>query len=319
MRKWIRSLWNAELQQCRLDLELKRKRESRAGKLSTDLERQTRVADECLQLLQKEQHDIENLTTSSFSQFWLGLFGKMDDRLMEEKREAAEAKLKYDAAQAAIRAMEAELTEVKRELAEVQDADLRLTRLMQQKETWMRDHDQSAREELERLSEQMASNQARIAETDEARRAGQSALQALLQAEERLNSAKNWGTYDMLGGGMIATMVKHGRIDEAQDHIHESQLYLRRFADELKDLNWSVEVAAPQIGSFLTFADYFFDGFLADWMVQGKINNSMEAVRSNANQVSVILQKLDQESRRLTSESVSSRILYDQRIEQYGA
>jgi hypothetical protein len=311
--------WNAELQQCRLDLDMKSKREARLDKLDKDIGLQQQIAADCLQLLQKEEHDVERLTSSSFSHFCFGLLGKLEDKLLEEEREAAEAKLKYDAAQASLRGMEEELVLVKQQLHELQDADTRMTRLMERKETWIRDHDRTKRDELERLSEQIASSKARLVETEQARRAGESARQALMQAEDRLNSARGWGTYDMLGGGMISTMIKHGRIDEAQDHIHQSQLHLRRFAEELKDLDWDVQSGVPQIGSFLKFSDYFFDGFIADWMVQGKINDSLESVRTHTSQVSGILQKLDREKRRLESESAGTDAQYEQLIERYGA
>ena len=32
------------------------------------------------------------------------------------------------------------------------------------------------------------------------------------------------------------------------------------------------------ISSFDTFADYFFDGFIFDWIVQSKINDSLDRV-----------------------------------------
>ncbi|MDB4867182.1 MAG: hypothetical protein JWR03_1515 [Cohnella sp.] len=311
--------WNAELQQCRLDLEMKRKWEARLNRLDKDIKVQQQIAADCLQLLQKEEHDVERLTSSSFSHFWLGVLGNLDDKLLEEEREAVEAKLKYDAAQASLRGMEEELVLVKRQLHELQDADIRMSHLMERKETWIRDHDQTKRDELENLSEQIASSKARLVETEEARRAGESARQALMQAEDRLNSARSWGTYDMLGGGMISTMIKHGRIDEAQDHIHQSQFHLRQFAEELKDLDWDVQSGVPQIGGFLKFSDYFFDGFIADWMVQGKINDSLESVRTHTSQVSGILQKLDREKLRLESESARYHAQYEQLIERYGA
>ena len=44
-------------------------------------------------------------------------------------------------------------------------------------------------------------------EKREAVEAGKRALRSLREAEEQLNSAKNWGLWDMFGGGVISTMV----------------------------------------------------------------------------------------------------------------
>jgi hypothetical protein len=51
------------------------------------------------------------------------------------------------------------------------------------------------------------------------------------------------------------------------------------------------------IGGFATFADYFFDGLIADWVVQSKIHNASSACSSVLSQVSSVLSKC---RRRLT-------------------
>ena len=44
---------------------------------------------------------------------------------------------------------------------------------------------------------------AALREIDEAIRAGEQALDSLREAKNQLNSARNWGIYDMIGGGLI--------------------------------------------------------------------------------------------------------------------
>ena len=46
------------------------------------------------------------------------------------------------------------------------------------------------------------------------------------------------------------------------------------------------------MGDFLTFADFFFDGFLADVMVQSKINNAKKQVDEAIRRVEEVLVKL---------------------------
>ena len=46
-------------------------------------------------------------------------------------------------------------------------------------------------------------------EKREAIDAGNRALKSLRNAQDNLNSAKNWGLWDMFGGGFISTMAKH--------------------------------------------------------------------------------------------------------------
>ena len=49
-------------------------------------------------------------------------------------------------------------------------------------------------------------------ELDEAILAGERALGSLKTAYDNLTSAKNWGIFDMMGGGLIADMVKYSRM-----------------------------------------------------------------------------------------------------------
>ena len=92
-------------------------------------------------------------------------------------------------------------------------------------------------------------------EKREAIEAGQRALSSLRTAKENLNSAKNWGLVDM----------------------EQAKYDLRSFSRELNDVNVACNLNI-NTGDFLSFADYFFDGFVVDWMVQDRINNARHQV-----------------------------------------
>lgn len=77
---------------------------------------------------------------------------------------------------------------------------------------------------------------AAIREIDEAIRAGERALDSLREAKNQLNSARNWGIYDMIGGGLISSMIKHSKIDQANEWMDQANRDLRCFAKELRDV-----------------------------------------------------------------------------------
>ena len=104
-------------------------------------------------------------------------------------------------------------------------------------------------------------------EKREAIDAGYWAINSLKTARDNLNSAKNWGLLDMFGGGFFSTMLKHSKIDQARQNMEHTKYDLRNFSRELNDVNIACDLNI-NIGDFLSFADYFFDGFVADWMVQ---------------------------------------------------
>lgn len=132
----------------------------------------------------------------------------------------------------------------------------------------------------------MNENMAR--EVREARAAGIRALNSLRRAERHLDSARGWGIFDMLGGGMISGLIKHSKIGDAQQCVEQAQYDLQAFRRELAD----VRLPNVQIDGFMSFADLFLDGFLADFLVQRRINEARAQIETACRQVEDILRQL---------------------------
>jgi uncharacterized coiled-coil protein SlyX len=97
---------------------------------------------------------------------------------------------------------------------------------------------------------------------------------------------------------LIATAVKHSRIDDARQHVHSAQQALHWFVRELKDVNPHLLTDITiDIGGLATFADYFFDGLIVDWIVQSRINDSLDNVNNMVKRVNNTLRSLQQELR----------------------
>lgn len=110
-------------------------------------------------------------------------------------------------------------------------------------------------------------------EVNEALHAIEETLGHLSRAQDYLSSAGNWGLFDMIGGGFITTMIKHGKMNEAERAMAAARNSIRNLKKELSDVDQLVDVDLNII-DFLSFADYFFDGIIADWMVQSKIKDA---------------------------------------------
>ena len=111
----------------------------------------------------------------------------------------------------------------------------------------------------------------------EAIQAGERSLISLKRAQELLNSARNWGILDMLGGGFLSTMIKRSKMQSAVNCMEEAKSDLMRFRNELNDVNIPMNLRLD-VGGFLSFADFFFDGFVADYLVQSKISEAKSQV-----------------------------------------
>ncbi len=130
-------------------------------------------------------------------------------------------------------------------------------------------------------------------EKREAIDAGRKAISSLETARDNLNSAKNWGLVDMFGGGFFTTMIKHSKIDQAKENMEQAKYDLRNFSIELRDVNMACDLNFD-IGDFLTFADYFFDGFFVDWMVQDRISTAKRQVEEAIRRIENIVDQLQQ-------------------------
>lgn len=128
-------------------------------------------------------------------------------------------------------------------------------------------------------------------ELGEAIRAGQEALNCLDRAAEALKSAGNWGIVDMLGGGLISTFVKHSKMNDAEALVQQARSALKRFQKELMDVE-NVEEFHIETGDFLAFADFFFDGIIADWLMQSRINEAKAQVENARQKVMYIMRQL---------------------------
>ena len=107
-------------------------------------------------------------------------------------------------------------------------------------------------------------------EIQEAVDSGERALVSLRTAQEKLNSARNWGIFDMLGGGLLADIIKHSKMNDASAYLEEAKRDLLVFQKELQDVQGTIDLKVD-VDGFLTFADFFFDGIIMDYVVQSKI------------------------------------------------
>lgn len=128
-------------------------------------------------------------------------------------------------------------------------------------------------------------------EIEEAIGAADHALDCLYAAGDYLASARNWGIMDILGGGLISTLVKRSKMTQASACIDEAKRAMATFRRELADVDAAMPLAIDEAG-FWGFADYFFDGFFADMMVQSQIAQARSQVAEAIERVTELRGKL---------------------------
>jgi hypothetical protein len=131
----------------------------------------------------------------------------------------------------------------------------------------------------------------------EAMAAGDDAIYYLEGAMEKLNSAGNWGIADILGGGLLISAVKRSRMREAQREMEKARDAMMRFSREVADVDRTLNTDLDLDG-FMGFADFFFDSFFVDMIVQSKINDAKRQIKEAMEQVEETCDLLDAMLRR---------------------
>lgn len=137
------------------------------------------------------------------------------------------------------------------------------------------------------------SNEMMRKEIQEAITAGERALLSLRAAQERLDRARGWGLVDLFGGGFITDMMKHSQMRDAASYVESAKRDLLVFQRELRDVQMIRELHID-VGGFLTFADFFFDGLVADYLVFARISDARRQINDAIYRVEKLLEELKQ-------------------------
>ena len=134
--------------------------------------------------------------------------------------------------------------------------------------------------------------QDRKKEIDEAIEAGRKTLQALDEAAEKLGSAKRGGIWDIVGGGLVSSLVKHSRIDDARELLQQARNELESFSDELDDIQENLPEFDLEISDLVSTFDIVFDNVFADILVQEKVEETAWEVDKNRTRVKDAVDRL---------------------------
>lgn len=283
-----------------LNNELLKTREalSENGHLTRQLEHVTsQLRDEQAELeqlreqFQAEDRDVRRLEGLSLMGVIYTVLGSKETRLEAERQEMLAAQLKYNNAGRRVAALLRDSEDLRSRLAGMKGLQARYTELLAEKERLLLSTLGETAQALTNLSTRLADARAQLREIKEALDAGRQASAGLDKTIAALESAKGWGTWDILGGGVVTDLAKHARLDEAHQSAQEVQVLLQRFERELADVNGQFSLEIPG-GGLEAFADIFIDSLLVDLLVQSRIDKSLNAARDVADRMKDLLRRL---------------------------
>lgn len=124
--------------------------------------------------------------------------------------------------------------------------------------------------------------------------AGHRALASLERAADALESASNWGAFDILMGGALTSLVKHARLGRAREALEAARDDLYDFTNELRGYS-EIEVLRMDVGALATALDVLFDSPLVDLYVQKKIDDARDNVEAAIGATRRLLARIEED------------------------
>lgn len=225
----------------------------------------------------EEQEDVDNLENGGIVSMLYSAIGRRDEKLEKERMEAQAAQTKYQDALRKCQSLHQELEYVRAELTNLDGCAQAYQRTFQEKQQRLLQGGGPDSALLRELGEKAAQRNAEQKEIREALDAGDLVLSKIGEIEDTLRGASNWGLMDIAGGGFFSDMAKYSHLDDAKSQIDDLNDLLRRYARELKDLDVNLQLSA-NFGAGMQFADFFFDGFIADAIAYDRIRRLRDQV-----------------------------------------
>lgn len=240
----------------------------------------------------KEDKDVEDLEKGGLQAFYLKIRGKYEATMDKEILEAAAAKAKLNNKQFELEDVKRRLEVLQAEQGKYRACESLYKKLYQRRLDELLGEEGEAKITILQYQTKISELQHNAKELREAIRAGKRVVSELNRAAGSLDDARDYGTWDILGGGIVSDMMKHSRLDDAKGSLDHVQSLMREFKTELADVNMTLDIQIDTDG-FAKFADFFFDGLFADISMQNRIRSSQESVAASRRKVESAVNRLE--------------------------
>lgn len=294
---------NERIKAVREEILLKENLLAKKSKIEEELKISEENLEKLKKQLEKEKKDVKKLEGISFSNLLATVCRNKEEKLQKEEQEYLEAKMKYDYCLDKVNNYKLDLERNTKRLRELDNCEKVLDELLKEKKSILKTSLSSdERKNIEDKEEKINELYKESVEIKEAMDSLNESSSLLEKAIDELKSASNWGLYDMLGGGLISSCIKHGKIDEAKKIINELSHSLEKLEKELNDVKVQLPLEELSISSIAYGFDVFFDNIFADASVQSNIKKSLDKLNENKKQLNDLKINLEEKEKYVLEE-----------------
>jgi hypothetical protein len=244
-------------------------------------------------LVKDDQNQVRSLDGLTLTHVMAALHGSREGKLASAKAEADKAAFQAAELARQVQAIETELRAAQDQARGLAGAPDQYERALTAKEQLLEQSGDPGAHELLTLADERGRLTGELTEIADAERTAQAALTALGAVQSALSSASGWNTFDEFGGGMLASMAKHSRLDDAANLAARADQQLATLRTELT----SVGQLAPQltVGSGTRFVDICFNSIFTDMAFSSHISQAQRNTAQAVQTVSSVQQRLQEQ------------------------
>lgn len=116
-------------------------------------------------------------------------------------------------------------------------------------------------------------------EIKEARQALDQAKKDLARAKKTLKSAKNWGIFDLIGGGGFTSFLKRRKIRKVNKSMEKLESSLENLERKVKNVRFDRGRKVSN-GALDLAIDVFFDNIFTDFLVQRNLKTRLKELKN---------------------------------------
>ncbi len=247
----------------------------------------------------KEHRDVEKLEKMSVTSFMARVKGKKEQQLEKEKLEYFDALNKEEAAAKETQKLTTLITQTQEQVNQLEDLVREKRNLEKELKELIHEVCEGVADPIEdKIEKRLVSLENEIGPITNhrsrifrAKNHLEHAIDDLNFALNALNSASGYSTWDtFFGGGMFVDSIKHSKMSEARNRVHNAQYSLQQARHEYPDMPY---LGGAHVEELSFFWDGFMDNIFSDFSSRGKIHKSRDSVRQALHDASNALNWLE--------------------------
>lgn len=242
--------------------------------------------------MHEEFQDVKDLETLTLKSIWYDLLNKKYTELEREQAEYYQAKMQFESQQNKFDSLSLEIKSYEAQLFDFETIKVQYEGLIQEKVKLLKEHNHSRLVDIFAKQDELVKLDAYLNEIREALLASEKVLNVIPKVMTDLKDAKDYATWDMIGGGTMATYLKRQKMNKAKLGIVEINYALDKLKRELKDVKPDLIPAEINFNTSWEFADYFFDNIFVDMEIKSRISDAYNSITSLFNSVILLKEKL---------------------------